>query len=97
MAYSTTYPPVMLANPVGGSGTLVAAGSLGKGGTLWFYASADVDSDVIAAAYITDALNLGMKVGDAVFIWDSTTPKGSLAFVTAVASTGSTMAFAAVA
>lgn len=85
MAYSTSIPPSKISN------------ALGSGKALWFYASVDDDSTVIAAGYITNAAALGMKVGDAVLIWDSTTPKGSLAFVTVVASTGSTMTFAAVA
>lgn len=85
MSYATTNPPSEI------------GGTLGSGKRVWFYSSTDDDSTVIAANYITNAAALGMRVGDAVMIWDSTTPKGSLAFVTVVASTGSTMTFAAVA
>lgn len=84
MSYATSNPPIKIAEGLAG------------GGALWFYQSADDDATVIAAAYVTDAQNLGMTVGDAVLIWDTATPKGSLAFVSAVASTGSTMTFAAV-
>lgn len=85
MAYVTTNPP---------QAVTVQTGS---GKNIWFYSSADDDSTVIAATYITNALALGMKVGDAVMIWDSATPKLSLAGVTVVAAAGSTMTFAAVA
>lgn len=85
MAYVTTNPPYRMHS------------GLGSGKQLWRYDSTDTDDTVIAALYITNALQLGMKVGDAVLIWDSTTPKGSLAFVTVVAAGGSTMTFAAVA
>lgn len=85
MAYVTTNPPARM-----------DAGSLTGAGQVWYYSSADVDDTVIAANYITDALHLGMKVGDIVFIWD-TAGKLSVAGVTAVTSSGSTMAFAAVA
>lgn len=84
MAYATSNQPYKV------------AGGFGSGKSLWFYVSADDDATVIAASYVTDALALGMKVGDAVLIWDTATPKGSLAFVTAVAAAGSTMAFGAV-
>jgi hypothetical protein len=85
MAYVTTNQPYKI------------AGGFGAGKTLWVYSSADDDSTVIAATYITDSLALGMKVGDAVLIWDTATPKGSLAFVTVSSAAGSTMTFAAVA
>lgn len=85
MSYATTNPPIKITS------------GLGSAKSLWFYSSTDDDSTVIAATYITNALALGMKVGDAMLIWDSTTPKGSLAFVTVVAAAGSTLTFAAVA
>lgn len=85
MSYATTNPPYKIGHAVGSAKQL------------WRYDSTDTDDTVIAAAYITNAVALGMKVGDAVLIWDSTTPKGSLAFVTVVAAAGSTMTFAAVA
>lgn len=85
MAYATTNPPVKISDAIAG------------GPSQWAYASTDVDDTVIAAGYVTNALNLGMRVGDRVDIWDSGTPKGSIAFVTTVTSTGSTMTFAAVA
>lgn len=86
MSYVTTNPPYRLVS------------ALGSAKQLWRYDSADDDSTVIAANYITNGNVLGMKVGDAVLIWDSATPKGSLAFVTVVnATTGAvTMTFAAV-
>lgn len=70
-----------------------------SGPSILYYRSADIDSDVIAANYVTDADDLGMAVGDVVHIWDTTTNsgKGSTAWVSAVASTGSTMIFTVIA
>lgn len=83
MSYATTNPPAKVTDTLTG------------GPQMWIYSSTDDDNTVIAASYITNAQALGMRVGDLVYIWDSTTPKGSLAYVSAVASTGSTMVFAA--
>lgn len=85
MAYVTSNPPAKIADALAG------------GPAVWTYKSADTDDTVIAANYITNALDLGMKIGDLVIIADTATPKTSLAGVTVVASTGSTMTFAAVA
>lgn len=92
MTYAVTNPPAAISVQIG------------SGKNVWFYSSTDTDDTVIAAGYVTNAAKpadnaLGMKVGDAVFIWDSTTPKGSLAFVSAISATtgASTMTFAAVA
>ena len=59
MAYSTASPPNCLTNRVGG------------GGALWHYSSADVDSDVDATGYFTNGNDLGMRVGDVVFVFDT--------------------------
>lgn len=86
MAYSTSNPPMVY---VPGIGNLP---------TLWVYKHTDTDDTVIAAGYVTDAASLGMKLNDIVLIVDSTTPKVSLASVSAInATTGaSTMVFGAV-
>ena len=83
MTYSTSNPPALLGQTVGGN-------------KLWYYTSADDDSTVIAAGYISNATKLGMATGDAMLIYDTATPKMSVAGVTSVGTTGSTMAFAAV-
>jgi len=90
MAYSTSSPPVKLVDGVMGGG------AAGRGGAVWFYMSADDDATVMGAGYVSNAQDLGMKVGDFVLIYDTTNTKGSVAFVTAVSSSGSTMGFAAV-
>lgn len=79
MAYSKTLPPVKVADGLAG------------GPNLWMYQSTDVKATVIAANYITNASDLGMRVGDAVIILDTTSPLSSLAIVSAVATTGSTL------
>lgn len=79
MAYAKTNPPAKVADAIGG------------GPTLWMYQSTDVKATVIAANYITNAIDLGMRVGDAVIILDTTSPLSSLAIVSALASTGSTL------
>lgn len=79
MAYVTTNPPNKIADALAG------------GPTLWLYKSADAKATVIAASYITNAVDLGMKVGDLVLISDTTTPLSSLTIVSAVAAAGSTL------
>ena len=78
MAYSTSNPPALVTQRVGSNG-----------GNVWSYDSADAATVVRAANYITDALDLGMKVGDVVEQHDSA--GGAVAHkyvVVAVASTG---------
>ena len=60
MAYSTDNPPALETQRVGANG-----------GQTWSYDSADAATLVRAANYITDALDLGMKVGDLVRQYDS--------------------------
>ena len=60
MAYATSNPPQLLVPSMGGSQP-----------ALWVYTSADVHTDVDASGYISDAGNLGMKVGDVVLVIES--------------------------
>ncbi len=53
MPYSTSNPPRCISQSVGANG-----------GDIWFYNSADADTVVRVAGYITNADDLGMKVGD---------------------------------
>lgn len=86
MAYATSNPPALVASQVGG------------GANIWLYSSADVDSAVNAADYFSNGDALGMKVGDIVNVIDTTTPKGSFHFVSAVTAGGAaTTGFGAVA
>ena len=78
MAYSTTLPPTKVADQISGL-------------TVWVYKSTDAKATVIAAGYISNAVDLGLKVGDLVLISDTATPLASLAIVSAVAASGSTL------
>lgn len=60
MAYATNNPPVLLASRYDGGQ-----------GTLWSYVSADDPATIAAADYISNALNLGLKVGDVLLCSES--------------------------
>lgn len=88
MAYATTNPPMKVS-----VGPLTDFGSgFGGGGSMWFYRSADLIATVAGAAYFSNGIQLGMQPGDIVFVYDTTTPKLSIAFVisTAVGTTPGT-------
>lgn len=85
MAYSTSSPPQLLVP------------SVGDRPAIWAYESADDDATVNGASYISDAIALGMKLGDLVYVYDTTTPKGSIHYVSTATATAVTLAFAAVA
>ena len=78
MAYNASNPPVRI------DGGIDAV-------NLWLYKSADAAATVKAANYVTNALDLGMKVGDPFIILDTATPLSTLTIVSAVAATGSTL------
>lgn len=87
MSYAATNPPQVLVP------------SIGNRPAIWSYSSTDDDASTNAAGYYSNGKKLGMKLGDWVYVWDSTTPKGSVHYVSSVnATTGAvTTAFAAVA
>jgi hypothetical protein len=78
---------------------MIAWSALGtRGPRIWTYENSDVDSAINAAGYITDGEDLGMKVGDMVWYYDTTTPGGSVHRVASISAAGAvTLAFAAVA
>lgn len=82
MAYSTSNPPVKVASSLTGAGNL------------WYYSSADVDSDVDATDYFSNGQALGMLVGDVVFVYD-TAGVMTLMFVSAVDADGNATVAAA--
>ena len=87
MAYSTSNPPALVSQRVGADG-----------GASWIYKSADTDATVNGADYITNAEDLGMKVGDPVTVIDTTTPLTSQCYVDSISAAGAaTLAFQAVA
>jgi hypothetical protein len=85
MAYETSNPPNLLVP------------AIGDNPNIWSYRDGDDDATVNGAGYFTDGVPLGMKVGDMVWVYDTTTPKGSLHFVTSVSGDAATTAFAAIA
>jgi len=86
MAYVTTNPPQVI---------IPALGS--KGPQFWTYESADDAATVNTGNYITDALELGMQVGDYVYVYDTGTPLGSLHFVASFTASAAALDFAAIA
>lgn len=85
MAYAVTNPPALIADKIGGNGSV------------WLYKSTDDDATTNGASYYTNGVTLGMAVGDIVLVIDTTTPKGSFHFVTSVSGAAATTAFGAVA
>ncbi|API59522.1 hypothetical protein BSL82_09535 [Tardibacter chloracetimidivorans] len=86
MAYVASNSPTLIAEQVGGAGSV------------WLYRSADDDATVNGTDYFTNGEALGMKVGDIVLVIDTTTPKGSFHFVSAIDADGNaTTGFGAVA
>ena len=79
MAYTTATPPRLLVEGIGGNVPRI-----------WFYANTDAASTVYAANYFTNAVALGMKVGDVLLYLKTDTPAAYWMVCTAVASTGST-------
>jgi hypothetical protein len=67
--------------PIGGQS------KAGNAPQMWSYTAPDADAvaAIIAAGYFNDASSV-LKVGDLVYIWDSSVPTASLAVVNANAS-----------
>ena len=63
---------------------------MGRGNVpaIWAYKSADAEATVAGSYYISNGDKLGMKVGDFVFVYDTTTPKAHL-FVVITVTAGS--------
>jgi len=76
MAYSTSNPPI------------ADDDALGSGAVRWTYRSADTAATVAGANYFSNGDDLGMDVGDMVFILDTTTPKATVSIVSAVTAGG---------
>lgn len=85
MAYSASIPPKLLVP------------AIGDGPNLWGYKSADAKATVVGAAYISDALLLGMKVGDFVAVFDTATPGGALMCVLTFTGNAANLGYVAVA
>lgn len=76
MAYSASNPPALVSQRIGG------------GPAIWLYKSADVVGDVDATDYFSNGEALGMRVGDMVWVYDTTTPLCTVCWVSAIDSDG---------
>lgn len=79
MAYSTSNPPFLIIQAVGGRLRL------------WGYVSADAETAFDDTDYITNASDLGMVTGDFVFILDTTNSLSTIAQVTVDADGNGTL------
>lgn len=78
MPYSTSNPPALIAQGIGGVGQV------------WDYRSTDANTDVDTAGYFTNGVDLGMKVGAQVIVTDTdaSPPTVGFAGVNAVSASG---------
>lgn len=76
MAYSTSNPPVLMSQGVGGYHRE------------WVYRSADASTDVDGAGYFSNGWDLGMRVGDSVRLVNPTTGATQIMFVNSASATG---------
>ena len=81
MAYSTSNPPSLVSQTIGG------------GPKVWVYTSTDAVADVDAAGYFSNGEALGMAVGDVVNVVDTTNTLVTPCHVTAVSTTATVVAF----
>jgi hypothetical protein len=58
---------------------------------LWSYASTDAIATVCAANYISNAGDLGLNIGDMVFVVDTSSTLGSFAYCSALSSGAATL------
>lgn len=79
MAYSTSNPPQLISQGVGGAGKV------------WLYKSADAEATFDDTDYITNASDLGMVTGDFVHVIDSTNGLATMAQVTVDADGNGTL------
>jgi len=85
MAYETSNSPKCLV--VG----------IGSGPSIWVYTDGDAHADVDAAGYFTNAGKLGMKVGDIVYVQNTTGYTTTLHSVSAVSNGAATISAAVLA
>ena len=85
VGYSTSFPPKQIPS------------TIGNGPALWIYISEDAHGTVAAAGYFTNGFDLGMKVGDAVFVGKSTATIGyTVHYVQTVVTNGAATISAAI-
>ncbi len=85
MPYSTSNPPRLISQSIGGG-----VGTATGGPNLWVLTGTDATSSVQLINYITNGLDLGMKKGDLVLYTktDASPISMQMYIVSAVASTG---------
>ena len=76
MAYSTSNPPILVSEGIGGKSSM------------WQYSHTDAIATVNTTGYITNGDALGMKVNDVVIVTDTATPTTSLCVVADVTTGG---------
>lgn len=79
MAYSTSNPPQLISQGIGGKGKV------------WLYKSPDAETAFDDTDYITNASALGMQTGDFVHVIDSTNGLATIAQVTVDADGNGTL------
>ena len=78
MAYATTNPPKQMVTGMGSGQP-----------SLWVYTSTDIHTDVDAADYFSNGDDLGMRVGDVMFVSKSDATIGTtIHYVSAVTAGG---------
>lgn len=75
MTYATSNPPALISQRIAG------------GPAVWYYKSTDVAATVNGAGYFTNGNLLGMRAGDTIRIYDTTTPLVTWAWVSTVNAT----------
>jgi hypothetical protein len=84
MAYSATNSPCLVFSPA----VSVARGTNVTGVNIFTYNSADSLATVQGAGYFTNASELGMKVGDIVFVSVAGVLKTPVQYVSAISAAG---------
>lgn len=85
MAYEVSNPPKCVSP------------NIGSGPATWVYTDGDAHADVDAAGYFTNGSKLGMKVGDIVFVQNTTGYTTTLHSVSAVTAGAATISAAVLA
>lgn len=91
---SSANPPILMSQGIASTGigsTVASTGSRGAVPSMWQYNSTHTQAEAAATGFITDALTLGMKIGDSVLVVGSTTMVVSHHVVNALSSTGCTL------
>jgi hypothetical protein len=90
MSYSTGNPPFLIVAAIaGGNISIGTTNAPSFTGNIWAYKSSDAFSTVNGSSYFSDGYKRGMRVGDPVWIFDTTNTVANWSFVTAVTTSQS--------